>query len=80
MKKKTIFFVSLSCFLALIPISLYSSDYKYVASKFSIKYHLPNCKKVRQIQENVRVTFKTAQEATKAGYVQCGLCKPPAKD
>jgi hypothetical protein len=55
-------------------------EYKYVASKFSIHYHLLTCKKAKRIQKQNGVTFASAEEAVKAGYIPCGLCKPPDKD
>jgi methylphosphotriester-DNA--protein-cysteine methyltransferase len=55
-------------------------EYKYVASKFSVGYHLPTCKRAKRIQVENRVFFTSAQEAIKAGYAPCGLCKPPDKD
>jgi hypothetical protein len=79
-KKKTRFGIFLGCLLVVIPLALFAEDYKYVASKFSIKYHLPTCKQVRGLQEQNRVGFTTAEEAVKAGYVPCGVCKPPARD
>ena len=55
-------------------------DYKYVGSKSSDKYHYPDCKWAKKISPKNLVTFKTAQEAVKAGYVPCKVCKPTAKD
>jgi methylphosphotriester-DNA--protein-cysteine methyltransferase len=80
MRKRTKFYVFLGCLLVFIPLTLSAGDYKYVASKFSIKYHLPTCKQVRGLQEQNRVGFNTAEEAVKAGYVPCGVCKPPTSD
>jgi methylphosphotriester-DNA--protein-cysteine methyltransferase len=55
-------------------------DYKFVGSKNSDKYHFPDCKWAKKISPKNLVTFKTAQEAVKAGYVPCKVCKPPTKD
>jgi len=57
-----------------------AADYKYVGSKSSDKYHFPDCKWAKKISPKNLVTFKTAQEAEKAGYVPCKVCKPPTKD
>jgi methylphosphotriester-DNA--protein-cysteine methyltransferase len=57
-----------------------AADYKYVGSKNSNKYHYPDCKSAKKISPKNLVTFKTAQEAVKAGYVPCKVCKPPTKD
>jgi hypothetical protein len=57
-----------------------NQEYKYVASKFMIHYHLPTCRMVKRIQNQNGVVFVSAQDAIKAGYRPCGLCKPPVKD
>ncbi len=57
-----------------------TKENKYVASKYSIHYHLPTCKKAKRIQAENRVFFTSAQEAIKARYVPCSRCKPPDKD
>ena len=76
MRKRTKFFIFLGCLLVFIPLALSAGDYNYVASKFSIKYHLPTCKRIRGLQEQNKITFSTPEEAVKAGYVPCGVCKP----
>ncbi len=57
-----------------------AADYKYVGSKNSNKYHYPTCKWAKKISSKNLVTFKTAEEAVKAGYIPCKVCKPPTKD
>ncbi len=57
-----------------------TKENKYVASKYSIHYHLLTCKKAKRIQAQNRVFFTSAQEAIKARYVPCSRCKPPEKD
>jgi len=59
---------------------LVAADYKYVGSKKSDKYHYPSCKWAQKIKPANLVTFKSAQEAFKAGYVPCKVCRPPMKD
>jgi methylphosphotriester-DNA--protein-cysteine methyltransferase len=76
MRKKINSYIFLGCLLVLIPLILFADNYKYVASKFSIKYHLSTCKQVRGLQEQNRITFTTSEEAIKAGYLPCGVCKP----
>jgi hypothetical protein len=66
--------------LILVPIVLFAGDYKYVSSKYSIRYHKPNCKQALKIDPLIRITFNTAKEAIEAGKQPCGLCKPPTKD
>jgi hypothetical protein len=75
--------VFLGCVLIWWPFLLplpQDSQAKYVASKFSIHYHLLTCKKAKRIPKQNGVTFASAQEAIKAGHMPCGLCKPPDKD
>lgn len=78
------FFIIFGCLLVFLPLAIFAGEsrknYKYTASKFSINYHLPTCKKAKRIQEQNRITFASPEEAIRAGYVPCGLCKPPAKD
>ena len=66
--------------IVFIPLTLYSADHHYVASRFSIKYHLPTCNRALRIDERNKVIFNTAEEAIRAGYLPCGMCKPPTKD
>jgi len=76
-------YVFLACFLGFMAATvyvLYAADYRYVASKFSLKYHLPTCNQVRGLQEQNRIVFNTADEAVKAGYVPCGICRPPTSE
>ena len=58
------------CSLPLLQDS--TKECNYVASKSSILYHLPTCKKTRRIQKQNGVTFASAEEAVKAGYKPCG--------
>jgi hypothetical protein len=51
------------------------ADLKYVGSANSNKYHIPYCKWAKKISPENLVTFKTAQETVKAGYVPCKVCK-----
>lgn len=53
---------------------------KYVGSKTSTKYHYPDCKWAKTIAPERLVTFKSVEEAKKAGYKQCPVCKPPISD
>jgi methylphosphotriester-DNA--protein-cysteine methyltransferase len=57
-----------------------AADFKYVASSNSKKYHYLACKWAKKISPKNLVTFKSAQEALKAGYIPCKVCKPPTKD
>ena len=73
--------------IAIIILTIFSivsltlaADFKYVGSKNSDKYHYPDCKWAKRISAKNLVTFKTTQEAVKAGYVPCKVCKPSTKD
>ena len=66
--------------LILVPFILLAANYKYVSSKYSIKYHKPKCKQALKIDPLIKITFKTAKEAVEAGKQPCKLCNPPTKD
>jgi len=51
---------------------------EFWASKNSNKYHYSDCKWAQKIKPENLVKFKTPEEAQKAGYVPCKVCKPPA--
>jgi hypothetical protein len=70
----------IGCLLIFISSTLFAADYKYVSSKYSIKYHKPECKQALKIDPRIKVTFKTAKEALKAGKQPCRVCNPPTKD
>jgi methylphosphotriester-DNA--protein-cysteine methyltransferase len=76
--KKLIIQILVATFL-LAFISL-AADYKYVGSKKSDKYHYPDCKWAQKIKPENLVTFTSAEEAIKARYVPCKVCRPPMKD
>ena len=80
MRKHFILFIGVICILISVPFFIYSEDYKFVASKYSIKYHMPTCKQALKIQPQVRITFKTVKEARDTGRIPCNKCKPPTKD
>lgn len=73
--------------IAIIILTIFSivflslaADFKYVGSKNSNKYHNPECKWAKKISAKNLLTFKTVQDAVKAGCVPCKVCKPPTKD
>lgn len=51
-----------------------SKEQEYVGNKNSKKFHLPSCKSLPTPQN--RVYFKLREEAIKAGYEPCKVCKP----
>jgi len=48
----------------------------YVGSLKSDKYHLPSCRWAKEISKENQIWFDTKEEAKKAGYKPCGVCKP----
>ncbi len=53
---------------------------KYIGSTESDKYHYPSCRYAEKIKPENRIEFNSVAEAQAAGYVPCGVCKPPTKD
>lgn len=50
---------------------------EYWGTKNSNKYHYPTCKSALKIKPANLVKFSSPEEAKKAGYVPCKICKPP---
>jgi len=50
---------------------------KFVGSKASNKYHYPDCTWAQKISPKNLITFTNREEAKKAGYVPCKVCRPP---
>ncbi len=57
-----------------------ASDYKYVGSSKSNKYHYPTCQWAQKIKPEYLVKFQSAKEALNAGYIPCKVCNPPTKE
>ncbi|MCE5318844.1 MAG: hypothetical protein LLG04_15970 [Parachlamydia sp.] len=72
MKKKASVVVAI---LLLIPVLTFAAE--FWGSKNSNKYHYPNCQWAQKIKPSNLVKFSSAEEAAKAGYVPCKVCKPP---
>jgi methylphosphotriester-DNA--protein-cysteine methyltransferase len=88
MKNRLGFVVLFSSFVLFVSAGLFAQESQvkaspssyYVASKFSLKYHKPACRKALKIQEQNRITFGAAKEAIGAGFMPCPKCRPPAQD
>ena len=52
------------------------SEHKYVASKSSSIFHKPDCRWAKNISEENLVTYKSKDEAIKAGKRPCKTCNP----
>ena len=74
MKKKItisiVFLISLIFILNLLSAEFW-------ASKNSNKYHYPSCKWAQKINPRNLVKFNSPEQAIKAGYVPCKVCRPP---
>ena len=79
MKKQYILILLLLCNMLLSVNIVEASDY-YVGSVNSDKYHYPDCRAARRIHDSNLISFDSAKEALDAGYVPCGICKPPTED
>jgi len=53
-----------------------SIEYGYVASSSSDIFHKPDCRWAKNISPENLVTFKTREQAIKAGKRPCKWCKP----
>ncbi|MBI3483759.1 MAG: hypothetical protein HY012_01205, partial [Acidobacteria bacterium] len=48
----------------------------FVGNKNSKKYHVVACQYAKKMSPKNRVEFNSTDEAEKAGYVACKVCKP----
>ena len=49
----------------------------YIGSIKSDKYHYPTCRYAETILPENQIWFQTVKDTKDAGYVPCGVCKPP---
>lgn len=54
-----------------------SSQYKYVGSVNSDKYHYQDCRWAQNIKPGNLITFTDEKDAQKQGYRPCKTCHPP---
>ena len=76
MKKR--YLVPLVFILALGIFVSFAMSAEFWASKGSDKYHYPSCKWAQKIKPDNLVRFSSTEQAAKAGYAPCKVCKPPA--
>ncbi|MBN1663424.1 MAG: hypothetical protein JW943_07480 [Deltaproteobacteria bacterium] len=74
MKKKSVFIFVLTLLFIFSAVSLSG---EFWASKNSNKYHYPTCRWAKKIYPQNLIKFSSPEEAIKAGYVPCKVCKPP---
>ncbi len=48
----------------------------YIANSNTGKYHLPDCRWVKEMSNSNKVPYKNKADAEKAGYQACKVCKP----
>lgn len=53
-----------------------NQEMSYVGSSKSNKYHRPSCIWANRIKPSNLVSFSSKEEAIKAGYAPCKVCKP----
>jgi hypothetical protein len=66
--------ISLIILLAFVPSAISA---EFWVSKNSNKYHYPTCQWAQKIKPVNLIKFSSPEEAVKAGYVPCKVCKPP---
>jgi len=54
-----------------------STSGKFYASRKSNKYHYPWCKWAKRINPSNLIIFDSVEEAKRAEYIPCKVCKPP---
>lgn len=52
---------------------------EFWGSKKSNKYHYPSCEWARKINPANLIKFNSPQEAIRAGYMPCKVCRPPGR-
>jgi hypothetical protein len=50
---------------------------EFWGSKNSNKFHYPTCQWAQKIKPGNLVKFSSPEDAQKAGYIPCKVCKPP---
>ena len=69
------FLIAVILLLVFVPTAISATE--FWGSKTSNKYHYPTCKWTKQISPSNLIKFKSPEEAQKAGYIPCPVCKPP---
>ncbi|SHJ14890.1 stalk domain-containing protein [Desulfofundulus thermosubterraneus] len=58
------------------PTGKAGSGTRYIGNSNSKKFHRPDCQWAQKIAPQNRVEFRSREEAVKAGYVPCKVCRP----
>lgn len=59
-----------------VPTGQTGGKAEYIGNSNSKKFHLPDCRWAQEIAPQNRVEFRSREEAVKAGYVPCKVCRP----
>lgn len=76
-KKRLTSLTGIACLLLSLVFVTVLLAGEFVGSKKSNKYHYPSCRWAQKIKPENLVKFTSPEEATKAGYIPCKVCKPP---
>ena len=69
------FLIAVPLLHVFVPTAISATE--FWGSKTSNKYHYPTCKWTKQISPSNLIKFRSPEEAQKAGYIPCPVCKPP---
>ncbi|GBE00348.1 hypothetical protein BMS3Abin07_02399 [bacterium BMS3Abin07] len=62
-------------FLLLFVPSVFAAQFR--ASRNSNKYHYTSCRWAKKIKPYNLIIFESPEDAIKAGYIPCKVCRPP---
>ena len=61
--------------MTLIFVMLFvSSALAFVGNMRTHKFHVDNCRTIKKMNADNRITFETRKQAIKSGYVPCKVC------
>lgn len=69
--------IAILLFALIAFLAVVSQATEFWGSKNSNKYHYSTCSSAQRIKPNNLVVFSSPNEARKAGYVPCKVCRPP---
>jgi methylphosphotriester-DNA--protein-cysteine methyltransferase len=70
---------ALTIAVVLLAIASYAVAAEFWGSRNSNKYHYPTCQWAQRIKPENLVKFSSPEEAAKAGYIPCKVCRPPLR-
>lgn len=69
--------LTITIILLAVLFSSYAISAEFWGSKNSNKYHYPSCGHARGIKPENIIIFNSTEDAVKANYIPCKVCKPP---